>query len=195
MKRLLMLTVLICGLFSVAKAQVAAPSGWCIGCSDAQRDHDWEMAQHNQWPTRVRFTRPNKTYYGELTAKFEFANNTNKEIKQVTWEFILVSLTTGQPIASYTVVTNKSIAPQSTAVLSKKVKVPLESFYTSPTGAGSGTVPGSETFWDHGWRSPLGLPFSLTGKSPSYDLPDVVQAEQFSQAKQIKYRDGSIGTP
>jgi hypothetical protein len=189
MKRLLMLTALIFGLLSVARAQVAAPNGWCMGCTAgeeaeivAREDRDREVADHNQWPTRPRFTRPNKTH-GEITAKFEFANNTNKEIKQVTWECILVSLTTGQPIASYTVVTSKSIAPQSTAVLSKKVKVPLGSFYSKVVPVGQTNQSPYPTI-----NTELLLPYT------QYDLPDIVQVEQINQVKQIRYRDGSIGT-
>jgi hypothetical protein len=178
MKRLLMLTVLIFGLLSVAKAQsTAAPNGWCMGCTAGQKaeiatreNRDREVADHNQWPTRPKSTRPSKPRYARFTANFEFTNNTDKQIKQVTWECILVSLTTGLPIERYTVVTSKTIAPRSTAVLSQSVKVPLVSFYPKVVQAGQ------------------------TNQSP-YEIPDVVQAEQINQVKEIRYRDGSIGTP
>ena len=82
----------------------------------------------------------------------------------------LVSLTTRQTIASYTLVTRKIIAPHRTAVLGQAVMVPLEPFY--PTGTSA-----SQT------------------KQSKYELPKVVQAEQINRVKEIRYMDGSISTP
>jgi hypothetical protein len=132
-----------------------------------------EVAEHNQWPARPQLTRqsePKYARYARFTANFDFINDADKKIKQVTWECTLVSLTTGQTIARYTLVTRKGIAPHSAAVLSQSVKVPLVSFYPKVVSAGQ-------------------------INQSKYDIPKVVQAEQINLVKEIRYRDGSIGTP
>ena len=182
MKRLIIPTMLILAVCSIAKAQNGTPldrvlCGGCSGSSGSQREQiarqearAKEVAEHNQWPASPQLTRLGNPEFARLTANLVFINDTGKKIKQVVWECTLVSLTTRQPIASYHLVTRKGIAPHSAAVLSEAVMVPLESFY------------------------PKLISVSQTNQS-KYELPKVVQAEQINRVKEIRYKDGSVSTP
>jgi hypothetical protein len=108
--------------------------------------------------------------YGRLDAELKVANDADKKIKQITWECTLVHLDTRQVIARYTFVTHKDIAPHREAVLSQKVVVPLNSFYEAKV-------------------------VSASAPSKPKSLPDVVQAEQVNQVKEIRYADGSVVNP
>ena len=179
MKRLIIPTMLVLAVCSIAKAQRVTPVVTpldrvsCGGCSVStnQREQNgiWEVA-NNQSPAHPRLTWPGKWEFARFTANFEFANDTDKTIKQVVWECTLVSLSTRQTIASYTLVTRKGIAPHRTSVLSKAVLVPLESFYPKVTSTSSANQSKDE-------------------------LPKVVQAVQTNRVKEIRYKDGSISTP
>ena len=180
MKRLIIPTMLVLAVCSIAKAQRVTPldRGSCGDCSvsTSQREQNamWEArlaeAEHNKWPTRPQLTPLGKRGFARFTANFDFANDTDKKIKQVMWECTLVSLSTRETIASYTLVTRKGIAPHSTSVLSQAVVVPLEPFYPKVTST-------SQT------------------KQSKYELPKVLQVEQINRVKEIRYKDGSISTP
>jgi hypothetical protein len=141
-----------------------------IEAARSQRDADFDA--RNTWPRRP-LLQPipiAKSQYGQLNAEFKVANDADKKIKQITWECTLVHLDTRQVIARYTFVTNKDIAPHREALLSRKVVVPLNSFY-----------------------EPKVVSASAPGKPKS--LPDVVQAEQVNEVKEIRYADGSVVNP
>ena len=129
-KKSITLFILLLAVASVARGQI------CHTCSpQVQREKDTtaareeraqDIADHNKWPERPHlssfFNRPQYTPY---KAVFAITNNTAKKIKQVTWECTFIDPTTKRTIASYTLVTNKRIAPQKDANLKETVIVPL----------------------------------------------------------------------
>jgi hypothetical protein len=162
MKRLVILAMLILAVASIARAQDPCPTCNNIyaeirGPSQAVDDGRW----------RPRRGGPFSAFYMRFDASVAVTNDTAKKIKQITWECTLVDVATMKPIATYTLVTRKKIAPHEVVTLSKKVEVPLDprvisANQTAPVKRG---------------------------------VPNVIRTKQVSKIREIEYTDGSVSTP
>ena len=176
MKKVFFSLIIVLTFSSMASSQITGrdypPGRSEIESARAERNR--EIQEHNDWPRRPQlspFLFGPKNRYGRLNAKFTLNNDSDKKIKQVTWRVTLVHLDTKQVIASYTVVTDKLIAPHREATLKRKLWVPLGSFYGPKVVNANASV------------------------KPVLDLPDEVQAEQLNEVKEIRYADGSVVKP
>src|SRR5260221_6773388 len=103
MKRLIIPTMLVLTVCSIAKAQLitrrvtpldrVSCGGCSVSTSQREQNEIWE-AKNNQSPAHPQLTWRGKWEFARFTANFEFANDTDKKIKQVVWECTLVSLST-----------------------------------------------------------------------------------------------------
>lgn len=160
MKRLVILSMLILAVASIARAQNPCPQ--CGKAYEEVTTPTFHTLDENRW-------RPRRTFglYMRFEASVAVTNNTAKKIKQITWETSLVDSATRKPIATYTLVTRKKIAPHKVVTISKKVEVPLDPRVISTDQ----TNPGK--------RGAL----------------NVIRTEQVSKIKEIEYADGSVSSP
>jgi hypothetical protein len=162
MKRLVILSMLILAAASFARAQDPCPTCNNIyseirGPSQAIDDGRW----------RPRRGPSSFALYMSFDASVAVNNDTAKKIKQITWESSLIDTATRRPIATYTLVTRKKIAPHEVVTINKKVEVPLDprvvsANQTNPVRRG---------------------------------VPNVIRTEQVSKIREIEYTDGSISSP
>jgi hypothetical protein len=113
-------------------SKVAAPAGWCQGCTDSQKVQLISNEQSNKtgvsdsWPsTRPRGAATRPGSYALFTTKFLVNNDSNKKIKRVTWETTLFNEDTHEPIQTFSFTTKTTIAPHKSLVLKEKVQVPM----------------------------------------------------------------------
>lgn len=159
MKRLFILSIVILAVASIARAQDPCPQ--CNKIYSEIRGPS-QAIDDNRWRPRRSFG-----LYMRFEASVAVTNDTAKKIKQITWESSLIDVATRKPIATYTLVTRKKIAPHEVVTISKKVEVPLDprvisADQTNPAKRG---------------------------------VPNVIRTEQVSKIKEIEYADGSINSP
>jgi hypothetical protein len=119
MKRLVILSIVILAVASIARAQDPCPQ--CNKAYEEVTTPTFHAADDNRWRPRRSFG-----LYMRFEASVAVTNNTAKKIKQITWESSLIDVATRKLIATYTLVTRKKIAPHEVVTISKKVEVPLD---------------------------------------------------------------------
>lgn len=160
MKKLVILSMLILAVVSTARAQDPCPQ--CNKAYEEVTTPTFHAVDDNRWRQRRTFG-----LYMRFEASVAVTNNTAKKIKRITWESSLIDTATGTPIATYTLVTRKKIAPHEVVTISKKVEVPLDprvisANQTNPVKRGA---------------------------------PNVIRTEQVSKIREIEYTDGSVSSP
>jgi hypothetical protein len=165
MKRIVILAMLILALASIARAQ-ADPCPTCNTIFAEMRGPS-QAIDDNRWhPRRGAPPAPDRLYMS-FDASVAVTNNTAKKIKQITWETSLINAATMKPIATYTLVTRKRIAPHKVVTLSKKVEIPLD---------------------------PRVISANQTDQV-KHGIPNVIRTEQVSKIREIEYTDGSVSSP
>ena len=119
MKRLVILSIVILAVASIASAQNPCPQ--CGKAYEEVTTPTFHALDDNRWRPRRSFG-----LYMRFEASVAVTNNTAKKIKQITWESSLIDVATRKLIATYTLVTRKKIAPHEVVTISKKVEVPLD---------------------------------------------------------------------
>jgi hypothetical protein len=114
-------------------SRVAAPQGWCMGCTDAQKsqriseeNRGKDIADHNQWPAGPQVARSSRSQYWMFTTNFLVNNDSNKEIREVKWTATFINQETRETIQSFPLQTKKKIAPHRSKALKQKLFVPLK---------------------------------------------------------------------
>lgn len=179
MKKSIFLIMLLLVVGSSAKSQTG-PDPYCTHCTSETRDQrdtvarraerQRESAEHNAFPGRINPNAMVALRYATINAKFAITNDSDKKIKAVTWECALISLDQKKTVASYTLVTRKSIAPHKSATLSENLVVPRAGF------SGHRVAPANQT----------------TQKLVDSSL---IKAEQVNRIIEITYADGSVIRP
>jgi hypothetical protein len=162
MKRLIILGMLILAVASIARAQ-GDPCPQCNKAYEEVTTPTFHANDDNRWRPR----RSTSSLYMSFNASVAVTNDTAKKIRQITWETSLINSVTMKPIATYTLVTRKSIAPHKVITLNKKVLVPLDPRVMS----------GDQT------------------NLVKHGVPNVIRTEQVSKITEIEYTDGSVSTP
>ena len=157
MKMILAVIALTCVLSVVATAQnptpqegsrVAAPAGWCQGCSDAQKqliisqEDRGKNAPSNDHVTAPSIATSNPHTYASFTTNFLVSNNSNKKIKRINWETTLINRETNQLIQTFSFVTKRTVAPHKELVLKQNLHVPMSKLLGPVVTAGQ---PGAKT--------------------------------------------------
>jgi hypothetical protein len=114
-------------------SRVAAPQGWCMGCTDAQKtqriseeNRGKDIADHNQWPGRPQVARSSLSQYWMFTTNFLVNNDSDKEIREIKWTATFINQETKETIQSFPLQTKKKIAPHRSKELKQKLFVPLK---------------------------------------------------------------------
>jgi hypothetical protein len=184
MKKFLILTTFVLMACSLARAQagqvpakegssVAAPPGWCMGCTDSQKRDLINREGSGKGVTnqsdslgRPVVSRAGTGQYAEFKTNFLVNNDSDKKIKRIMWECTLLNKVTGQPIHTFTLTTAKKINPHQSKVLQEKVNVPMKKLM--------GQV----------------VPANQTGQSATQ-----VEVDEAYRIIEIEYADGSIVRP
>jgi hypothetical protein len=143
---LALLTMVVAGSIAAAQSRppeapppqegsrVAAPPGWCSGCTDAQKvqrisqeSRAKETAENNQWPGRpqVSPTAP-PPKYTVFKTNFLVNNDSDKEIREIKWTATLINRETSETIQIFPLQTKKKIAPHKSAKLKERLVVPIK---------------------------------------------------------------------
>ena len=115
---------------------------------------------------RPGVSRPGTGQYAEFKTNFLVNNDSDKKIKRIMWECTLLNKTTGDPIHTFTLTTEKKIDPHKSKLLQEKVNVPMKKLM--------GQV----------------VPANQTGQSPTQ-----VEVDEAYRIIEIEYTDGSIVRP
>ena len=153
-------------------SRVAAPPGWCSGCTDAQKEQiisretrAKEVADSNESPGAPKVARgnnPRPHAYALYPTRFLITNHSDKKTKQVKWEATLINRDTKETIQTFSLVTRKSIGRHKNAVIKENLVVPLRQL-TGPV---------------------------VTAGQPG--MPDIVGKYKIVE---IEYKDGSVFRP
>ena len=162
MKRIVILAMLILAVASIARAQDPCPQ-----CNKIYEDISGPSQAIDDGRWRPRRGALSFALYMSFDASVAVTNDTAKKIKRITWESSLIDAATMKPIATFTLVTRKKIAPHEVVTLSKKVEVPLDPKVISANQTNQ-VKPG---------------------------VPNVIRTEQVSKIREIEYTDGSVSTP
>jgi hypothetical protein len=156
------------------QGQVAAPPGWCQGCTNGQKAEiatrearQREVSDHNQWPGKPSLSASgvrSGVQYAQFKTHFLVNNDSDKKIKRITWECTLLIRATKEPIQTFTLVTRKGLAPHKSTVFSQKVTLSFENL--------------------------LGARIIN-----QLILPDTFEVEDKYQIREIEYADGSVFRP
>jgi len=115
-------------------SKVAAPSAFCMGCTDAQKSQrisqesrSKETAKNNQWPGRpeVATTGP-PPKYTVFKTNFLVNNDSDKEIRAIKWTATLINRETQETIQTFPLETKKKIAPHKSSKLKERLVVPVK---------------------------------------------------------------------
>jgi hypothetical protein len=184
MKKYLIVATLVLVGCSMSRAQsgrvtaqegssVAAPPGWCMGCSDSQKTaiisreaREKDVTAHNEWTDRPRVSGSGSPQYAEFKTNFLVNNDSDKKIKSIKWECTLLNKTTGDPIHTFTLTTAKNIDPHKSKTLRERVVVPMKKLMGQVVPANQSAQP-----------------------------PKQVEVDEKYQIIEIEYADGSIVRP
>ena len=184
MKKYLVVATLVLVGCSMGRAQggrvtakegnsVAAPQGWCTGCTESQKAdlisreaREKDVSDHNQLPVRPQVSRSGAGQYAEFKTNFLVNNDSDKKIKRITWECTLLNKTTGDPIHTFSLTTAKNINPHKSKLLQEKVVVPMKELMGQVVPANQSAQP-----------------------------PKQVEVDEKYQIIEIEYADGSIARP
>lgn len=152
---------------------MAAPPGWCMGCTDSQkrdlmsREARVKNATANSAsPGHPQAARPGPGQYAEFKTNFLVNNDSDKKIKRIQWECTLLNKTTGDPIHTFTLTTAKNIDPHKSKTLRETVVVPMKKLMGQVVAANQPTK-----------------------------LSTQVEVDEKYQIIEIEYADGSIVRP
>lgn len=173
MKKYLIVATLVLVSCSMGRAQagrvtgnegstVAAPHGWCMGCSESQkveltsreaREKDAAIAAGNNGSLgRPQVSRSGAGQYAEFKTNFLVNNDSNKKIKRIQWECTLLNKTTGDTIHSFTLSTAKKIDPHKSKLLEEKVNVPMKKLMGQVVPANQSAHPPKQVEVDEAYR-------------------------------------------
>lgn len=154
-------------------SQVAAPPGWCTGCTDSQKvglisreAREKDVAANKDLLGRPQVSRSGAGQYAEFKTNFLVNNDSDKKIKRITWECTLLNKTTGDPIHTFSLTTAKNINPHKSKLLQEKVVVPMKKLMGQVVPANQSAQP-----------------------------PKQVEVDEKYQIIEIEYADGSIARP
>ena len=183
MKKFLIVATFVFAACSMGRAQrgpapqegsrVAAPPGWCTGCTDNEKvilisreAREKDAPANNESLGRPQVSRSGLPQYAEFKTNFLVNNDSDKKIKSIKWECTLLNKTTGDPIYTFSLTTPKTIDPHKSKTLRKKVIVPMKKLL--------GQV--------------------VSANQPAQSLRQVPVDEKY-QIIEIEYADGSIVRP
>ena len=184
MKKFLIVATFVLAACSMGRAQsgqvapqegsrVAAPPGWCTGCSDSDKVNliSREAREKNATANdgslgRPQVSRSGLPQYAEFKTNFLVNNDSDKRIKSITWECTLLNKTTGDQIHTFSLTTTKKIDPHKSRTLRETVMVPMKKLM--------GQV----------------VPANQSGQPPKQ-----VEVDEKYQIIEIEYADGSIVRP
>jgi hypothetical protein len=153
------------------QGQVAAPPGWCTGCTNSQKAEiisrearDKDVKDHNEWPARAEISGPRTARYAEFKTNFLVSNDSDKKIKSIKWECTLLNKTTGDTIQTFSLTTTKKIDPHKSKLLQEIVAVSMKKLMGQVVPANQPT-------------------------------PGQVEVDEKYQIIEIEYADGSIVRP
>jgi hypothetical protein len=154
-------------------SRVAAPNGWCMGCTDSQKvelisreAREKDATANNGSLGRPQVLRSGSGQYAEFKTNFLVNNDSDKKIKRITWECTLLNKATGDPIHTFSLTTAKNIAPHKSKLLRETVVVPMKKLMGQ-------VVPANQTA----------------------QPPKQVEVDEKYQIVEIEYADGSIVRP
>jgi hypothetical protein len=154
-------------------SQVAAPHGWCMGCTDSQKvetisreAREKDVTANNESLGRPQVSRSGPPQYAEFKTNFLVNNDSDKKIKRIKWECTLLNKTTGDAIHTFSLTTAKNIDPHKSKLLQEKVVVPMKKLMGQ-------VVPANQTA----------------------QPPRQVEVDEKYQIIEIEYADGSIARP
>lgn len=184
MKKFLIVATLVLAVCSISRAQagqvparegssVAAPPGWCTGCTDSQKvtlisreAREKDATANNEWPDRSQVSRSGVGRYAEFKTNFLVNNDSDKKIKSIKWECTLLNKTTGDPIHTFSLTTPKTIGPHKSKTLRETLIVPMKKLMGQVVTANQSAQP-----------------------------PRQVEVDEKYQIIEIEYADGSIVRP
>ena len=114
-------------------SRVAAPPGWCMGCTDAQKTQ--RISEENrgknttdptQWPDRPQVAKPAMATHRLFVTNFLVKNDSDKEIREIKWTATLVNRDTQETIQTFPLQTKEKIAAHKSKKLKQKLYVPLK---------------------------------------------------------------------
>jgi hypothetical protein len=154
-------------------SQVAAPKGWCTGCTESQKvelisreARAKDVTDHNELPGRPQVSRSGAGQYAEFKTNFLVNNDSEKKIKRITWECTLLNKATGDTIQTFSLTTTKKIDPHKSKVLQQRVAVSMKKLMGQVVAANQPTSTSSQ-----------------------------VEVDEKYQIIEIEYADGSISRP
>lgn len=184
MKKYLIVATLVLVACSMARAQagqvtakegssVAAPQGWCMGCTDSQKKDLINREASGKGVTdesgslgRAQLSRSGAGQYAEFKTNFLVNNDSDKKIKSIKWECTLLNKSTGDPIHTFSLTTAKTIDPHKSKTLRETVVVPMKKLMGQVVPANQSPQP-----------------------------PKQVEVIEKYQIIEIEYADGSIARP
>lgn len=114
-------------------SRVAAPPGWCTGCTDAQKiqriseeNRGKDITDPSQWPGRPQVAKPSLATHRLFVTDFLVKNDSDKEIREIRWTATLVNRDTQETIQTFPLRTKKKIAAHKSGKLKQKLFVPLK---------------------------------------------------------------------
>lgn len=113
-------------------SRVAAPPGWCSGCTDAQKiqriseeNRGKDITDPSQWPVPPQVTKPSTATHRLFITDFLVKNDSDKEIREIKWTVTLINHETQETIQTFPLQTKKKIGAHQSSNLKQKLFVPL----------------------------------------------------------------------
>jgi hypothetical protein len=110
-------------------SRVAAPPGWCMGCTDAQkiqRISEENRGKNTTDPARPQVAKTPMATHRLFVTDFLVKNESDKEIREIRWTATLVNRDTQEIIQTFPLQTKKKIAAHHSKKLKQKLYVPLK---------------------------------------------------------------------